>query len=140
MPYATQQDMIDRFAQTELVELTDRGNTGNIDSTVLNRALTDADALIDGYLQSRYTLPLAVAPKVLTLYAGDIARYLLYDNHATEQVKKRYDDAIAFLKQVAKGAITLGLSATGDQPAEADGAQMESGGSVFKREDSTDFI
>lgn len=140
MTYATQQDMIDRFAQTELVELTDRSNTGNIDTTVLNRSLSDADVLIDGYLQGRYTLPLVTVPKVLSLYAGDIARYLLYDNQAPEQVEKRYDDAIKFLQQVAQGKITLGLSAAGESPAEADGAQMESGGSVFKREDSTGFI
>lgn len=140
MTYATQQDMIDRFAQTELVQLTDRANTGNIDATVLGQALADANAAIDGYLQGRYTLPLAVVPQVLTQYACDIARYRLYDDAASEQVQKRYDDAIKFLELVAQGKITLGLSSGGDAPAEADGAQMEGTDPVFRREDSTGFI
>lgn len=142
MPYATQQDMVDRFAQTELVQLTNPDNPAatTVNATVLGQALADADAAIDGYLQSRYTLPLAVVPKVILRYACDIARYFLYDDRATEQVEKRYNDAIKFLEQVAKGAITLGLSATGAQPAEAGGAQMESDTPVFQREDSKGFI
>ena len=142
MTYAVQQDMVDRFAQTELVQLTNPDNPAatTINATVLGQALADADAAIDGYLQGRYTLPLAVVPKVIVRYACDIARYFLYDDRATEQVEKRYNDAIKFLEQVAKGAITLGLSATGAQPAEADGAQMESDTPAFRRADSTGFI
>ena len=142
MSYAIQQDMVDRFAQTELVQLTNPDNPAatTINATVLGKALTDADAMIDGYLQGRYTLPLAVVPQALTRYACDLARYFLYDDHASEQVQKRYDDVIKFLEQVAQGKITLGLSSTGGEPAEADGAQMESDAPVFRRDDSTDFI
>lgn len=117
MTYATQQDMIDRFAQVELVQLTDRNNTGSIDTTVLGQALADTDAAVDGYLASRYTLPLATVPKSLTRIACDIARYYLYDNAATEEVRNRYADALKFLQALAKGDITLGPDPAGAESA-----------------------
>lgn len=140
MPYAIAQNMIDRFEERELIQLTDRDNTGAIDSAVLNKALGDADAVIDGYLAGRYPLPLSVIPKPLELYACDIARYLLHDNAATDQITKRYNDAIKFLERVAKGEISIGVNASGETPPANDGAQMESGGSVFARDNAKDFI
>ncbi len=140
MGYATQQDMIDRFGQAELVQLTDRYNTGSIDATVLGQHLADADNKIDGYLEGRYTLPLAVVPKSLARIACDITRYFLHDNAATEEVRARYEDATRYLEKVSEGKITLGLSSAGGKPTEADGAQMESDPPVWRRGDSTDFI
>lgn len=141
MGYATQQDMVDRFGETELVQLTNRDNPAatTINATVIGKALADADAQIDGYL-GRYTLPLAIVPPMLTRHACDIARYHLYDERATEQAQKRYDDAIAYLKDVAKGDILLGPTTAGETPAPADGAQVESADSVFRRDRSTGFI
>jgi phage gp36-like protein len=109
MPYATQQNMIDRFGSKELIELTDRANIGVIDATVLGNVLADADAEINTYLTGRYALPLATTPPVLTKFACDVARYQLYDVRASEQVKARYDDAIKFFKLLANGGISLGL-------------------------------
>lgn len=109
MAYATQQDMIDRFEKAELIQLTDRDNVGVIDTVVLAQALADADAKIDGYLASRYVLPLATpVTKTLTRIACDVARYYLYDNHATDEVRRRYEDAEKFLVSLGKGEITLG--------------------------------
>ncbi len=140
MGYATQQDMVDRYAEAELIQLTDRSNTGAINTTVLGQALADADALIDGYLAGRYALPLSTVPVALKRYACDITRYLLHDNAATEEVRSRYEDAKKFLELVSKGSIALGLSSTGGQAVEADGAQMESDTPVFRRGSSTEFI
>lgn len=140
MPYATAQNMIDRFEESELVQLTDRSDAGVIDQVVLAKALADADAKIDGYLAGRYSLPLSVVPKVLELYACDIARYLLHDNHATDQVTKRYDDAIKFLERVANGQISIGVNDVGQTPPVNDGAQIESAGSTFARDKSKVFI
>lgn len=130
MPYATQQQLIDRFGEAELIQLTDRNNVGAIDTTVLNQAIADAGAEIDGYLAGRYQLPLATVPVILALYCGDITRYRLYDDGATEEVRKRYEDAMKFLRLVAEGKVRLGA----DEPAPTGGAQMESGGRVFGRD------
>ena len=83
MTYATQADMISRFDQKEIVELSDRANVGVLDVSVLAGKLADADSEINAYLQGRYTLPLATVPTVLVRIACDIARYHLYDNRST---------------------------------------------------------
>ena len=43
----------------------------------------------------------------LKLYGLDIARYYLYDNAVPEIVQKRYDAAMAWLKQLENGEIML---------------------------------
>lgn len=135
MSYATAQDLIDRFGETELAELTDRVNGAVIDVTVIGRALADADAEINGYLVSRYTLPLAITSPILTKFAGDIARYQLYDTRASEQVTARYNDAIKFMKSLASGLVSLGIDSVGEPVASAGGAQVASAGRVFSRSD-----
>lgn len=107
MTYATQQDLIDRIGAVELAQLTDRTNGVVIDAAVLGRALADADAEIDGYLATRYQLPLATVPTVLVRLAADIARYRLYDDRTTDAVRQRYDDATKLLGNMAKGLVML---------------------------------
>lgn len=115
MPYATQQNLIDRFGEPELIQLTDRAQTGAIDAAVLDQAIADADAEINSYLTA-YSLPLLVVPANLVRVACDIARYYLYDDQMVESVKQRYDNAIAWLKLVAAGKIVLPADATGELP------------------------
>ena len=140
MPYCTKQDLIDRFGSDELMQLTDRDNMGLIDDTVLNQAINDASAEMDGYLASRYSLPLVNIPQTLKPLCCNIARYKLYDEQASEQVSKRYDAAIKFLFSVSKGEISLGVDALGTKAASTDTAELQSSGSVFARNKSTGFI
>lgn len=139
MRYATQQDMVDRFGEQEMIELTDRDDTGAIDATVINKVLDDASAEIDGYIGGQADLAAGDPPAILVSRCCDIARYRLYDEAASDQVSKRYDDAIAYLKAVAKGDISLGRTASGAEPTPAGGAEIQSGGRVFSR-DSNAFI
>lgn len=140
MPYATQQDMIDRFSSTELIQLSDRDNTADaIDAVVLGRALDDAGGEIDGYLAGRYALPLATTPRILTTVACDIARYRLYDDRATEQVSKRYESAIAFLKLVAEGKVALGPDSADTPTPEGGGIAFTPPNRVFTRDTLSDY-
>lgn len=107
MTYATQQDLIDRFGTTELAQLTDPVAGTTIDTTVVARALADADADIDTRLAAYYVLPLAAVPAVLVRVAADLARYYLWDVRATDQVRNRYKDAIALLDKIGKGDVQL---------------------------------
>jgi phage gp36-like protein len=134
MSYATQQDLVDRFGAEELIQLTDRTGSGSVDPAVVNRALADADAEIDGYLAAKYTLPLAPVPAALGRLACDMARYYLYDDRVTEAVTQRYKDAVNFLKSVANGTAKLGAD-TGAEPAAAGGVQFVAGQKVFAREE-----
>lgn len=140
MTYASQQNLIDRFGEDELIQLTDRANTGLISSTVVARALADADAEINGYLSTRYTLPLSPVPAVLEKLACDIARYQLFENSVTEIVQERYENAVRFLKDVASGKVTLGVDSNSAQPVTNNSVQMSSTSPVWKRADSGGFI
>lgn len=110
--YANRLAMIDRYGEGELIQLTDRARLGVIDDAVLDQALLDADAEIDGYLAVRYTLPLASTPPVLVRIACDVARYRLYDDAATEEVRNRYTDAVKWLAAIARGLVSLGMPPT----------------------------
>lgn len=107
MPYAVQQDLIDRFGIEELTQLTDRENAQIVDTGVVDRALADAEAEIDGYLAARYTLPLTAVSNLLQLTACNIARYRLYGSATTDEVRNRYLDAVRLLKNIAAGTIVL---------------------------------
>jgi len=135
MLYCTEQDMIDRYGEVELIQLTDRDDLGIIDTNVLTVAIENASALMDGYIGSRYALPLSTVPRVLELYCADLTRYYLYDDRVTETVGRNYDSAMDFLKQVSNGRTKLGLSDSGDKPTANNGATMTSGGRVMGRQD-----
>ncbi|MGM0913758.1 MAG: gp436 family protein [Pseudomonadota bacterium] len=109
MSYITLQDLTRRFGESEILALADDG-TGQVDQEEIDRAIEDAGGEIDGYVAGGgYTVPLSPVPKIVASYACDIARYRLYDDAATEQVTKRYEDAIRFLRMVAKGEVLLGI-------------------------------
>jgi len=107
MGYATQQDLVDRFGAEELVQLTDRAQAGTIDATVVGKALADADALMDGYLATRYAVPVTPTTALLTRLAADVARFLLHGKSATETVRQAHEDALRFLREIASGKASL---------------------------------
>lgn len=107
MTYATQTDLEDAFGATELDQLL--APHGVASATVLAAALARADSLINSYLAGRYLVPLTPAPAVVLGMAVDLTRYFLYDDAVPERVRIAYEDAIAWLKDVARGAVTLGL-------------------------------
>src|SRR6478672_13218869 len=111
MIYATEQDIVDAFGEEEFIQLTNLEAPAAIaiNSTVLGKALTNASAEIDAYLQGRYVLPPTTVPTVLIQICCDIVRYRLDKNRLREDVRQRFEDAIAFLKNVAKGVVNLGL-------------------------------
>jgi phage gp36-like protein len=139
MSYADRQDMVDRFDEQELIDLTDRpdpatgATTRAIVDTVLNQALADASADIDGALCGRYQLPLAVVPPVLKRLACDMARYYLYGKGVPEAVEKRYEGATKLLLAIATGKVGLGIPGP-EAPASSNTVQFQSAGSVFARE------
>ncbi len=129
MTYATKQQMIDRFGETELVQLTDEAGLGVIDDVKIGDCLQDADDEINTFLAARYALPLSSVPKVLVRWACDVARYFLYDDQAPEQVRKRYEDVRRSLEAVAKGTLSLGLDETASE------AATESGTVAYEKTD-----
>ena len=152
MPYAQPSDMIARYPNRDLVQLTnDDPAVTTVNTDVLAQVLGDASAEIDGYLESRFALPLSDPPAVLPRLTCDIAMYRLQalrPLHDLAEARRRYEDAVALLTKVAKGEVTLGLSADNQEPPESEGAVvMQAGGDqkgataprVFKRGNLTGF-
>ena len=107
MTYATESDLVERFGFEELAQRTNRVDGSSIDTVVLGRALADADAEINGYLATRYSLPLSSTPAVLVRLAADMARYQLCADKVPESVRQRYVDAVLVLKRLATGEVQL---------------------------------
>lgn len=112
MSYAAQTDLEAAFGATEILQLADRNQDAVADPGVIAAALARADSVIDGYLGGRYAVPLtAPYPPVIVATACDLARYWLYDNAATERVREGFEDALAWLKDVAASKVLLQLPA-----------------------------
>lgn len=107
MPYATDDDLLDRMGETELRQVADHTRSGTADVEVVEAALSDADNLINGYIAVKYALPLPSVPPQVNTWAVSIARYILHRDGAPKHVESDYKDAVAALKDVARGLIAL---------------------------------
>lgn len=109
--YAAIEDLETRFGVDELEHLapSDSG-VEPYDSVKLSAAIEEAGAEMDTFIAVTYALPLSSTPAFLKTVCCDIARYRLWDNSATDEVRNRYVDAVGWLKRLAKGEATLGLS------------------------------
>ncbi|MEG2565958.1 MAG: DUF1320 domain-containing protein, partial [Acinetobacter sp.] len=94
--YATESDLVARFGD-EIEGL----KTMLPSQSSVTDAIQDATEEINGHIGGRYPLPLPNVPSNLKRMACDIARYRLYFQQPTDEVRQRYEDAIAFLKRVA---------------------------------------
>lgn len=113
MPYATLDQLTDKLGERTMIQLTDRAvpPTGAIVAAVVDRALTDTDAMIDGALAVRYRLPIEGGiPAQVTDLALAIAAYKLHSFKPDDKIQKDYDDARADLSKIASGAIRLQLA------------------------------
>lgn len=104
---------------------------------IMEQAVADADAEIDGYLNKRYRLPFVQPPTILNKFSKDIAVYNLVSrmgidlNERESNYLTRYKAAIAFLTKVATGSIEIGVN---DVKANATtGFQMKSSKRLFSR-------
>jgi phage gp36-like protein len=123
--YATQAQLIERYGERMLVDLSDRADppAGAINAGVVARALADTDAVIDGYLAGRYALPLAATPPQLLDLALSIAIYKLHPSEPDPKIKADYEDAKKDLLKISTGVIRL--PAAGIEPAAATSSGVE---------------
>lgn len=113
--YVTAQDIKTRLGADDYAVLVgDAKGTARIDG-----AIVDACGEIDGHVQKRYALPLpAPTPTAIKRIAVDIVIYRLSgDSRVTEDRRKRYEDAVAFLRAIARGDVSLGIAPAGGKKA-----------------------
>lgn len=118
MTYATRADIETLYGPDELrlvLNLMRDAELSGDEIARVDAALSETSSQIESYLSVRYTLPLATVPQVLRSFAVDmtIYRLALRNGRPRDELRKRYDDAIAFLKSVAKGDANLPGVSTG---------------------------
>lgn len=129
MSYLTPAELIARFDQSEhdavLADLSVAEQTAKVAA-----AIEDAEGVVNSYLSRRYSLPVATTALLKRLVA-DIARFHLYEDIASQEVRERYDDQLSFLKDIAAGRADLaGADAEGDVDAQGSGCVLVGGGAT----------
>ena len=118
--YATVEQVIKRYGDDLLHIIADRDRDGEIDQEAVTLALADASGQIDSALAKRYPLPLPIQsrPALLTRLCVDIAVYWLAEDGAgaTDDKRRRYEDAMKYLERLADGRIDLPSVSDGIEP------------------------
>lgn len=120
MGYCTLDDLKDQIPETNIIQLTDDEGLGVVNQSRVDKAITTADSVIDGYLRGRYTLPLSTVPELVKTIAIDITVYKLYERRLElempEAMSNRYKNATKLLDQIQKGLVKLGIESPDTGP------------------------
>jgi phage gp36-like protein len=129
MSYASQLDLENAYGAQLVTVLSDHDDDGVADPEPIADAMQAASSIIDAYLSVRYPTPIQNPPQVVKDLTVDIGLYRLAYSRLkqTDEMRKRYDDAIQLLKDIVAGKASIGLD-TDD-----DGISDDQPGSVFGR-------
>lgn len=121
--YIQAQDLTDVMDEITLRQLSmDNSRATEVNQAVIAKACEYATETVDGYLRSRYLLPLNDVPTLVRNICLQLARYWLYSRRPEgkgfpDNVKETYSQALKDLERIADGKLHLGLteiSAEGD--------------------------
>ena len=121
--YITQSDIMSESIDYDtLVQLTDKGDSGTVDDTSVDNAITAACGEIDDLLRARYQVPFITVPVIVRTIALHLTAHKLYGLNKgfprPETVKDDFNNSMKLLTQISTGGIKLGVpSSSGDIPA-----------------------
>ena len=112
MSYTTLLALTERFGERLLQQLTDRASPplGEIDASVIEQAIGDAEAIIDGYLAARYQLPLASVPRLVSDIALTVTIYKLHTSEPDKKIAVDFEQAMKTLREIANGTVRLDIA------------------------------
>ena len=129
MPYLDAAGYTARFGSEELPQVVSSSPGATID-----QAIEDASSIIDGYLAAvpgrTYAVPIAgTIPKRIAELCADLARYEIHARKVTFEIKRRREQAIAWLEAMVKGLVVIPelLPDAGAVPVEISGAMTATG-------------
>ncbi|VEI47041.1 Mu-like prophage protein gp36 [Actinobacillus equuli] len=117
--YISATDLTEIMSERSLIELSnDDSRPTAVNQDVVNKACQHACETVDGYLRSRYVLPLSAVPTIVRNICLYLARHWLYSRRPEnkgfpDNVKETYKQALEDLKQIASGKFHLGLAEIG---------------------------
>lgn len=119
--YATRADLENMYGVNEVAVIATRDTEAAPSETSISRALQDATDFMNTHLASRYDIPLSGDAPSLKRPCADIALYYLAQSASslTEEIEKRYERALAYLRDLSKGVATLAIDPDGEGEATA---------------------
>ena len=117
--YIQAQDLTDVMDEITLRQLsTDNSRATEVNQAVIAKACEYATETVDGYLRSRYLLPLNQVPTLVRNICLQLARYWLYSRRPDGKgfppnVKDTHAQALKDLERIADGHLHLGLTEIG---------------------------
>lgn len=122
MHYCTLADLQLAIPLTTLIQLSnDDPQATEIAAYVVERAVEQAEELIDAALRGRYTLPVITVPTVVRELTVSLARHWLYarrpeGGELPAAVVSTYKAALKILENIRTGSLTLGLPTGASTP------------------------
>lgn len=117
--YIQAQDLTDVMDEVTLRQLSmDNSRATEANQAVIAKACEYATETVDGYLRSRYQLPLNQVPTLVRNICLQLARYWLYSRRPEgkgfpDNVKETHSQALKDLERIASGKLHLGLTEIG---------------------------
>ncbi len=136
--YITKTDILEQLPAEFLIQLTDDEGIGAVNDDRVNAAIEGAEGEADGYLSTRYTVPLTPVPAVVKKFCADIAVYNLFSRRDAmpEEREKRYENAVKFFGNVSRGIVSLGAETP---PPTNSGPEFSGPDRVFTKDKLEDF-
>jgi len=137
--YATLADMQARYEASDLLQLTDQADAGVIDAGTVTSAITDASAVITGYVARRHSnIDLIADNALLNMYCCQIAYRKLWRDTPPDSIQDAHDEAMKELLKISRGDVVLD---EGEEvaPPRPDAIHTGGSGRKFSREDLGGF-
>jgi phage gp36-like protein len=137
MPYCDYEDVEARLGRQDLLALADHDQDGAPDSAVVTQAIASAQAIIDSYLGTKFSVPVSPVPEVLRMRAVSLAVYFLKlgRDSVTDDARRQYEDDVSWLREVVAGSVSLGVDPAPAQSAQAPAVRYETQKRIFGRDE-----
>jgi phage gp36-like protein len=116
MAYCTLADLKLAKREAILIVLTDPTGAAIVEAPI-TLAIARADGIINGKVAPAYSTPVT-GSNLLKSLAIDITLFFIYgiEHDCPEEIRKKYEDAIAMLDKIGAGKVALDISATSTSP------------------------
>jgi len=107
--YCSIQDIKEDMTEKVVAQLSNDENPNEVNEEIVIKYISESTQLIDGFLRSRYGLPLEKEHSIIKKLCIDIVKYELYKRRGKvfDNIQNLYKDGIATLEKIQKGMITL---------------------------------
>jgi phage gp36-like protein len=107
--YCNVQDIKDDLTEKVVAQLSNDENPNEVNEEIVIKYISESTQLIDGFLRSRYGLPLEKEHSIIKKLCIDIVKYELYKRRGKvfDNIQNLYKDGISTLEKIQKGMIIL---------------------------------